>query len=109
MTSQSESSTTYNPIQEWYEQYRKRNDINDAALYAATRRLQELELESIHAHTQADGTYRQETTTERIERIENMIVALQRKCERQYDFLIGIIEERTLVLSSIDEMYDDYC
>lgn len=86
MIFQKESSTTY-------------NDSSIAPAYRAIQRLQELER----------GNWREETPDEKIERLENKIVTLSRTCERKYDFLIGIIEERTLVLSSVDEMYDDYC
>ena len=97
MTSQIENSIAYNDPIEMMIMKRRADEY-----------IQALEIAQAHAIAQSDGTYRQETTTERIDRLENYITSLQRTYRRQYDFLIGIIEERTLVLTSADEMYDDY-
>ena len=98
MTSQTESFINCNPIEDAIMKFRADRYITSM-----------LTAQEDYAMAQTDDLKRQPTIREEIERLTNMIISLQRITERRHDFLIDTIEKRTLVLSSIDEMYDDYC
>ena len=47
--------------------------------------------------------------TSSLNRLRNYIESIDRLHNREIDILYRLIEERTLILSDVDEIYNDYC
>ena len=101
MTSQTENSTDctrdewipYNPPQPYVQAIGQAEDYS--LISAAIRSAQ-------------SPIFERETVSE-MRRLRSYIESVERIHDREINILYRLIEERTLILSDVDEIYNDYC